>query len=93
MILESPAKILGAAPKEAFLPTVQRSSRVIYSAAQMFDLVNDIERVSEFLHWCRAARRRAARKHDRGDPDIGVPWVSAQLPNAQHAAAAGSRIR
>jgi len=38
------------------LPTVQRSSRVSYTAEQMFDLVNDIERYPEFLHWCRAAR-------------------------------------
>jgi ribosome-associated toxin RatA of RatAB toxin-antitoxin module len=57
MILESPAKKYSAQlQKEAFLPTVQRSSRVIYSAAQMFDLVNDIEKYPEFLHWCRAAR-------------------------------------
>jgi len=35
---------------------VQRSSRVSYTAEQMFDLVNDIERYPEFLHWCRAAR-------------------------------------
>ena len=38
------------------MPTVQRSSRVIYSAEQMFDLVNDIEKYPEFLHWCRGAR-------------------------------------
>jgi len=29
---------------------------VSYTAEQMFDLVNDIERYPEFLHWCRAAR-------------------------------------
>jgi ribosome-associated toxin RatA of RatAB toxin-antitoxin module len=38
------------------LPTVQRRARVPYSAEQMFDLVNDIERYPEFLHWCRSAR-------------------------------------
>jgi ribosome-associated toxin RatA of RatAB toxin-antitoxin module len=38
------------------LPTVQRSSRVSYTAEQMFDLVNDVEKYPEFLHWCRGAR-------------------------------------
>jgi ribosome-associated toxin RatA of RatAB toxin-antitoxin module len=38
------------------LPTVERSARVQYTAEQMFDLVNDVERYPEFLHWCRAAR-------------------------------------
>jgi ribosome-associated toxin RatA of RatAB toxin-antitoxin module len=38
------------------LPTVQRSSRVGYSAEQMFDLVNDVQKYPEFLHWCRGAR-------------------------------------
>jgi ribosome-associated toxin RatA of RatAB toxin-antitoxin module len=38
------------------LPTVQRSARVPYTAAQMFDLVDDIDRYPEFLHWCTAAR-------------------------------------
>jgi ribosome-associated toxin RatA of RatAB toxin-antitoxin module len=35
---------------------VQRSARVPYSAAQMFDLVNEIEKYPEFLHWCVGAR-------------------------------------
>ena len=38
------------------MPTVQRSARVPYSAQQMFDLVDDIERYPEFLHWCSGAR-------------------------------------
>jgi ribosome-associated toxin RatA of RatAB toxin-antitoxin module len=38
------------------LPTVQRSARVPYSAAQMFELVNDVEQYPEFLHWCTGAR-------------------------------------
>jgi len=38
------------------LPTVQRSARVPYSAKQMFDLVNDIGKYPEFLHWCSGAR-------------------------------------
>ena len=38
------------------MPTVQRNARVPYSAQQMFDLVNDIEKYPEFLHWCSGAR-------------------------------------
>ena len=38
------------------MPTVQRSARVPYSAERMFDLVDDIEKYPEFLHWCRGAR-------------------------------------
>jgi ribosome-associated toxin RatA of RatAB toxin-antitoxin module len=34
---------------------VQRSSRVTYTAEQMFDLVNDVEKYPEFLHWCSGA--------------------------------------
>lgn len=35
---------------------VRRGARVPYTAAQMFDLVNDVEAYPEFLHWCRGAR-------------------------------------
>lgn len=57
MILESPAKkYSGRQVEESFLPTVQRSSRVAYTAEQMFDLVNDIEKYPQFLHWCVGAR-------------------------------------
>ena len=38
------------------MPTVQRNARVRYSAQQMFDLVNDLARYPEFLHWCSGAR-------------------------------------
>jgi ribosome-associated toxin RatA of RatAB toxin-antitoxin module len=38
------------------LPTVKRSARVPYTTEQMFDLVNDVQRYPEFLHWCRSAR-------------------------------------
>jgi ribosome-associated toxin RatA of RatAB toxin-antitoxin module len=38
------------------LPTVQRSAQVPYTTEQMFDLVNDVERYPQFLHWCRGAR-------------------------------------
>jgi ribosome-associated toxin RatA of RatAB toxin-antitoxin module len=38
------------------MPHVHREARVRYTAAQMFDLVNDIESYPEFLHWCQGAR-------------------------------------
>jgi ribosome-associated toxin RatA of RatAB toxin-antitoxin module len=38
------------------MPAIRRSARVPYTAAQMFDLVNDIEAYPQFLHWCRGAR-------------------------------------
>ena len=36
--------------------TVNKSALVPYSAAQMYALVNDVERYPEFLPWCRSAR-------------------------------------
>ena len=38
------------------MPHVQRETRVPYTAAQMFDLVNDVESYPEFLPWCQGAR-------------------------------------
>jgi ribosome-associated toxin RatA of RatAB toxin-antitoxin module len=38
------------------MPKIYRTARVAYEAAQMFDLVNDVESYPEFLQWCRAAR-------------------------------------
>jgi ribosome-associated toxin RatA of RatAB toxin-antitoxin module len=35
---------------------VERSALVTYSAAQMFALVNDVERYPEFLPWCVGAQ-------------------------------------
>ena len=42
------------------MPTVNRSARVPYTPAQMFDLVNDVERYPEFVPLCRSmhVRRR-----------------------------------
>jgi len=52
---------------------VQRSARVSYSAQQMFDLVNDIERYPEFLHWCSGARVDARQGSTiEASLDIGV---------------------
>lgn len=52
MILESPAKNTS---RERYLPTIQRSAHVSHTREQMFDLVNDVERYPDFLHWCRGA--------------------------------------
>ncbi len=41
------------------MPKVERSACVPYTREQMFDLVNDVERYPEFLHWCRGARIEA----------------------------------
>ena len=38
------------------MQVVERSALVTFSAAQMFDLVNDVARYPEFLPWCVAAR-------------------------------------
>lgn len=38
------------------LPIVTKSLLVPYSAAQMFELVNDVESYPRFLPWCRAGR-------------------------------------
>lgn len=38
------------------MPVVNRSALVPYSAAQMYALVDDIERYPEFLPWCHSAR-------------------------------------
>lgn len=38
------------------MPQVRRSALLPYSAAQVFDLVGDIEHYPDFLPWCRAAQ-------------------------------------
>jgi ribosome-associated toxin RatA of RatAB toxin-antitoxin module len=43
---------------------VKRSVLVSYSAAQMFALVDDVERYPEFLPWCGAAQ--VLEQHDAG---------------------------
>lgn len=37
------------------MKSIRRKARVPYSAAQMFDLVNDIEAYPAFLPWCESA--------------------------------------
>ena len=38
------------------MQVVERSAIVAYTPAQMFDLVNDVDRYPEFLPWCVGAR-------------------------------------
>ncbi len=38
------------------MPQVRRSALLPYSAAQVFDVVGDIERYPDFLPWCRDAK-------------------------------------
>ena len=40
------------------MPLVQKSALVPFSTAQMFALVDDVERYPEFLPWCGGARAR-----------------------------------
>lgn len=41
------------------MPKIQRSILVNYTAEQMYNLVNDFERYSEFLPWCSQATKRS----------------------------------
>lgn len=56
--------------------TIQRSQRVPYTAAQMFDLVNDVEAYPEFVHGVRAAH---IEEHDNESMlatiDIGMRGI------------------
>ena len=58
------------------MPTVRRSAHVPYSAAQMFALVNDVERYPEFLHWCHSARvERETEGAIEAALDIGIGGI------------------
>jgi ribosome-associated toxin RatA of RatAB toxin-antitoxin module len=58
------------------MPTIQRSQRVPHTAAQMFDLVNDIESYPEFLHWVRGARiDRRGEGFVEATIDIGISGI------------------
>jgi ribosome-associated toxin RatA of RatAB toxin-antitoxin module len=43
-------------PDNGAMQVVERSSLVTHTAAQMFALVNDVDRYPEFLPWCVGAR-------------------------------------
>lgn len=42
------------------MKVVERSAIVPYTAPQMYELVNDVERYPQFLPWCTAARVEAS---------------------------------
>jgi ribosome-associated toxin RatA of RatAB toxin-antitoxin module len=70
---------------------VERSALVTYTAAQMFALVNDVERYPEFLPWCIAARaedvsateRMASLKVARGVLNTEFTTRNTLVPDAQ----------
>jgi ribosome-associated toxin RatA of RatAB toxin-antitoxin module len=43
-------------PENPLMQIVERSALVTFTPAQMFALVNDVERYPEFLPWCAGAR-------------------------------------
>jgi ribosome-associated toxin RatA of RatAB toxin-antitoxin module len=45
------------------MPQVRRSALLPYSALQVFELVNDVERYPEFLPWCGGAKIVASTAH------------------------------
>jgi ribosome-associated toxin RatA of RatAB toxin-antitoxin module len=45
------------------MPQIRKSIFIHYSAAQMFDLVADIERYPDFLPWCCGAQVRPLDNH------------------------------
>ncbi len=53
-----------AGAAEGRLKTVERSAIVPYTAAQMYGLVNDVERYPEFLPWCVGASSEAQGEHE-----------------------------
>lgn len=62
------------------MPRVEREARVRYSAEQMFDLVNDVEKYPEFLHWCRGARIESRQSSTvEASLDIGVAGFERSL--------------
>jgi ribosome-associated toxin RatA of RatAB toxin-antitoxin module len=48
--------LLAGSIKVVGMPQVRRSALLPYSAAQVFDVVGDIERYPDFLPWCSAAQ-------------------------------------
>jgi len=56
---------------------VHRSVLVPYSAQQMFDLVDDVERYPEFLPWCGGSKV-LARRGDRTTARIDISYLGVQ---------------
>lgn len=59
------------------MPAVKRNAHVPYSAAQMFELVNDVAAYPEFLGWCAGARIESQSPREMvASVDIGVRGIS-----------------
>jgi ribosome-associated toxin RatA of RatAB toxin-antitoxin module len=52
-------------PDNVAMQVVERSALVTYTAAQMFALVNDVERYPEFLPWCVGAEVQELSQTER----------------------------
>jgi len=59
------------------MPSHQETRRLPHSAAEMYDLVADMERYPEFLPWCAAARIRARHQDDGPRKVMDVDIVAA----------------
>ncbi|MDT8429527.1 MAG: type II toxin-antitoxin system RatA family toxin [Pseudomonadales bacterium] len=56
---------------------IERSALVNWSAGQMFDLVNDIERYPQFMQGCQAARELERSEHELlGELTLGMAGMS-----------------
>ena len=60
--------------------SVRRRERVKYTAEQMFDLVDDIERYPDFLPWCQNAKIKS-RTEDQVEAsvEIGLRGISKEF--------------
>lgn len=57
------------------MSTISKSALVPYSAAEMFALVDDIDRYAEFLPWCRSTT-----EHERGADEVRASIEVAKGP-------------
>jgi ribosome-associated toxin RatA of RatAB toxin-antitoxin module len=58
------------------MSSVRRSLRVHFTAAQMFDLVADVESYPEFLLWCRGARMCGSTSNTvDAEIDVGIAGI------------------
>ena len=55
---------------------IHRTALVPYPAAQMFELVNDIESYPKFLPWCRSASRR---QRDGGEVEATIELAKGRV--------------
>lgn len=55
------------------MTTVNRSALVPFTAQQMYELVDDIPRYSEFLPWCQAAEEHA-RTPEEVEATLTLQW-------------------